>query len=565
MKYYLLLNGETKGPLALEMVHEMLTAGMIENTTLMAQEGGSDWQPVAEVLAGAAAPKNGIEFNCPHCGIAISAETGFAGAAAKCPSCGQGMIVPTIRRMAPRAADARSLLQTMRARQRSNKTKKAITAAILGVAIMTSVIFGVIHYRGWRVWKPNANRNNGPSHSDSALSKQEKASQEDLMNPTAAAAQLSLALKYHKGDGVPKDPAQAMKWYRKSADQGFAKAQFALGGCYITGLGSNKDKDPKEAAKWFRKAADQGLDDAQVMLASLYGNGSGVPKNLVESARWYGKAAEQGNALAQYCLGKYYAAGTGVQEDSKEAAKWFRKAADQGYSEAQYMLGAWYALGTGVREDLAQSEKWLRKAADQGNSEAQLGLGALYSESTYEHHNMIISYMWCDLAAASNIANVRTTAANLLRWLESEMSQEDIAEAKKLSRERKGGIISNKDSRSVSRGADDSPIKKGSKAENMGSSAAKNKSPLEFEFDRAVSEISEVYPEMSKKDLIQKLEAISGLSINTVENAREANKMVQKLKASANMAGEPMRKFFDMVIRKNAEHEKSLKRGLGME
>ncbi|MFM7210326.1 MAG: hypothetical protein ACKOY8_10995 [Verrucomicrobiota bacterium] len=33
---------------------------------------------------------------------------------------------------------------------------------------------------------------------------------------------------YRKGDGVPKDSAEAMKRYRKAADQGLAAAQSSL-------------------------------------------------------------------------------------------------------------------------------------------------------------------------------------------------------------------------------------------------------------------------------------------------------------------------------------------------
>ena len=42
-------------------------------------------------------------------------------------------------------------------------------------------------------------------------------------------AQHNLGLMYRKGDGVPKDDAQAMKWYRKAAEQGHTRAQFDLG------------------------------------------------------------------------------------------------------------------------------------------------------------------------------------------------------------------------------------------------------------------------------------------------------------------------------------------------
>ena len=51
MKHYLLLKGEVKGPFSLVMIREMLAAGVIQDTHLMAQEGGNAWQPVGLFLS----------------------------------------------------------------------------------------------------------------------------------------------------------------------------------------------------------------------------------------------------------------------------------------------------------------------------------------------------------------------------------------------------------------------------------------------------------------------------------------------------------------------------------
>ena len=69
---------------------------------------------------------------------------------------------------------------------------------------------------------------------------------------------------YAHGLGLTNDDAAAVKWYRKAADQGLAKAQHNLGVAYSRGLGIAKDD--AEAVKWYSKAADQGLIDAQTNL-----------------------------------------------------------------------------------------------------------------------------------------------------------------------------------------------------------------------------------------------------------------------------------------------------------
>lgn len=88
---------------------------------------------------------------------------------------------------------------------------------------------------------------------------------------------------YAEGVGVPKDDAEAEKWYRKAAEQGFPEAQYNLGVMYEKGAGVRKNA--KEAVKWFRKAAEQGLAVAQLSLGIIYTRGGGVRKNSVEAYR----------------------------------------------------------------------------------------------------------------------------------------------------------------------------------------------------------------------------------------------------------------------------------------
>jgi TPR repeat protein len=68
---------------------------------------------------------------------------------------------------------------------------------------------------------------------------------------------------YEKGQGVPKDDAEAVKWYRKAAEQGNAGAQDKLGAMYADGRGV--PKDDAEAVRWHRMAAEQRDEDAQAI------------------------------------------------------------------------------------------------------------------------------------------------------------------------------------------------------------------------------------------------------------------------------------------------------------
>ena len=72
---------------------------------------------------------------------------------------------------------------------------------------------------------------------------------------------------YAEGKGVAKDRAEALKWYRKAAEEGSSLAQNVLGIAYKDGNGVAKDR--AEALKWFTKAAEQGNEDAKKGLRSL--------------------------------------------------------------------------------------------------------------------------------------------------------------------------------------------------------------------------------------------------------------------------------------------------------
>ena len=82
-----------------------------------------------------------------------------------------------------------------------------------------------------------------------------------------AAAQCSLGLMYDNGKGVPKDYAEAVKWFRKSAEQGYAAAQFNLGLCYRYGEGV--PKDIVQAHAWLNIAGAKGNETAKNLLAII--------------------------------------------------------------------------------------------------------------------------------------------------------------------------------------------------------------------------------------------------------------------------------------------------------
>jgi TPR repeat protein len=96
---------------------------------------------------------------------------------------------------------------------------------------------------------------------------------------------------YHNGQGVSQDYLEAMKWYRKAADQGYAMAQSNIGGLYIGGNGVTKSFP--EAMKWFQMAAEQGNVPAQFNLAISLIAVENKPMDFIQSYKWASIAADQ--------------------------------------------------------------------------------------------------------------------------------------------------------------------------------------------------------------------------------------------------------------------------------
>lgn len=132
---------------------------------------------------------------------------------------------------------------------------------------------------------------------------------------------------FHEGVGVSQDNAEALRWYRRAAEQGHAKAQFAAAAMYDSGDGVVEDDE--EAVKWYRLAAEQDMARAQFVLGTKYIQGEGVPRDYEKAAKWTRLSAEQGYAGGQFNLARMYREGIGVPQDYVTAYAWANLAAAQ--------------------------------------------------------------------------------------------------------------------------------------------------------------------------------------------------------------------------------------------
>jgi TPR repeat protein len=80
-------------------------------------------------------------------------------------------------------------------------------------------------------------------------------------------AQWQMAVRYHNGEGVPQDDAQAMLWFQLAAEQGNVDAQSHLGAYYWAGRGVPVDLS--KAYMWSEIAVAGGDESSKSRLEGL--------------------------------------------------------------------------------------------------------------------------------------------------------------------------------------------------------------------------------------------------------------------------------------------------------
>jgi hypothetical protein len=126
----------------------------------------------------------------------------------------------------------------------------------------------------------------------------------------SAADQNNMGVKYLNGEGVPKDPKEAAKWFLLAAKNGSPHAQCTLGVMFHEGMGV--DQDDAKALELLRLSAEQQFAQAEVNLGLAYYNGWGVQRDIGKAVQWMRRAAAHGDEKAGVTANNI------VLEDSKE-------------------------------------------------------------------------------------------------------------------------------------------------------------------------------------------------------------------------------------------------------
>lgn len=183
------------------------------------------------------------------------------------------------------------------------------------------------------------------------------------------AGEYAVGLGLAEGWDGPPNLAQALSWWRRSAERGNADALNALGVVAAEGQ-DGRPPDLDAARSYWQRAAAQGHATAQYNLASLIVSKADSQADMSEAADLLHQAASQGDPDAQYFLANLYYNGEGVPRQPYEATRLWRQAAQHGHAEAQLSLAENALAGLAGPVDIDEATRWLQMAAAQGRTDA---------------------------------------------------------------------------------------------------------------------------------------------------------------------------------------------------
>ena len=161
------------------------------------------------------------------------------------------------------------------------------------------------------------------------------------------------------------DPAEVragLATLTKSAEQGDAEAQVALGRIHLRGI-VGVPKDAGRAHAWFERAAAAHHPSAAYFLGVMSRSGEGAPADPAAAARWFETAAQEGSPHAMFLLANAYRAGAGVQRSDAKALDLYAKAGELEHPAALQALAMAYQHGElGLEPDDAESRRYAMEA-----------------------------------------------------------------------------------------------------------------------------------------------------------------------------------------------------------
>lgn len=187
-------------------------------------------------------------------------------------------------------------------------------------------------------------------------------------------AMFKLAQIYEKGFKNLPDIDSAERWYLNAAIKNHEQAQFALANIL------DRSQNYSEALKWYKKSAENGNPEAMATVSFFYSLGKGVFPDEKEAFLWLQRASERGHTQSMVVLAEMYAAGDEIEKDLQRAFELYFKAAGKGDCDAAHQLAEMYENGIATKQNSKQALNWYEKSAKSGNRKSMLALSRIFKE-----------------------------------------------------------------------------------------------------------------------------------------------------------------------------------------
>ncbi len=212
-------------------------------------------------------------------------------------------------------------------------------------------------------------------------------------------ARLLLAELLLRGEGMPRDPAEAIKVLQPAADNRDPEALMLIGACARTGYGCPRDMD--KAFQLLQRAMSVNSYAAHCTYACSLLTGDGIVRNIPQGIGILRKASAEDSHMAHWKLALCFRQGLGVPKDVKEMERLFARAADgrfpqgidwmwqnelfsfthaiqsfttlvsTGNRNAMFWMGICAEQGLSVPRSMAKAMEFYTSAADRGHAGAQ--------------------------------------------------------------------------------------------------------------------------------------------------------------------------------------------------
>ena len=209
----------------------------------------------------------------------------------------------------------------------------------------------------------------------------------------SSGAAFRIAELYVKGEGVQRNLAEAVKWYRRAAECDHPRAQFRLGQVLLNGAQGGG------VTKWYGSASACDSELAQRNAEALFPSGFEVLPNPDEALRWLDEAARNGEREADGVVGAVYLDGRVRPRDFALARQRLEAAAGAGVASAQFHLGDMLFRGLGQPSDPAAAADWYERAAGQGHVRGCVAIGSLLVTAQGRPRDKAAAGAWFEKAA----------------------------------------------------------------------------------------------------------------------------------------------------------------------